>query len=221
MRQNRFDFMKPPRPTFNPDAERESRFNPAAFFAHRDRLARLSVAGLIVCSVVSLISLFLVLRFSTQAPVVLGVDRSGIPFGERGTSFAEAKGLHVEQALLATTALLSRSVGGFDLPEILQVLFSPSALEMAQALQARESTEFQDKNVSQKPHIARVEALETRPDLVLVAVSGKLSRNGVFRQQPFVEVVAFSLHLSLKLNPDILRNRRHPTIVAEFTLTYE
>ena len=213
--------MKTSRVTTAPDPEREARFDPAAFFAHKDRLARLSVAGLIASSLVSLISLVLVWRFSAQAPVVLGVDRSGIPFGERGTSFAEAKDLHVEQALLATTALLSRGLGGFDLPEILQALFSPSALEMAQTLQVQESAEIQEKHISQKPHIARVEALETRPDLVLVAVSGKLSRNGVFRQQPFVEVVPFTLHLSLKLNPDILRNRRHPTIVAEFTLTYE
>lgn len=204
-----------------PVVELETRFNAAAFFAHKDRLARLSMAGIIGCSAVTLASLALVFRFSTQPPVVLGVDRSGVPFGERGTSFAEAKNLHIEQALLATLALFSRSSADFDLPEILSTLFSSSALEMANSLKVREAGEFQEKGLSQKPHVSRIEALETRPDMVLVLVSGKLARNGVFRQQPFMEVVPFTLQLTLKLNSDILRNRRHPTIVDTFILKYE
>lgn len=199
----------------------ERAFSPPAFFANKDRMSRLCATAAIFSSLTTLLCLILIFRFATQSPLILGVDRAGIPFGERGTSFSEAKELHAEQALLATTALLSRSPTDFDLPEILQPLFSGAALDMAKELKSRENAEFQEKAISQKPQVARVEALETRPDLVLVVVTGKLARNGSLRNQPFVEVVPFTLHLSLKLNSDLLRNKRYPTVVSQFVLRYE
>lgn len=207
---------KPEMPHPKPDG-----FNAATFFAQKDRLVRFSLASALIALVVTLLSLVLVFRLTSQKPVVVGVDRAGIPFGERGTDFADAKQLHLEQALLATTALLSKGPSDFDLPEILKSLFASSALQMANELKQAEAEEFRTKQLQQKPHVARIEVLETRPDVVLVSVTGKISRVGTFRQQQFSEILPFTLQMSLKLNDDILHNRRHPTIVSEFSLKYE
>ena len=54
-----------------------------------------------------------------------------------------------------------------------------------------------------------------------IQVSGQLVRKGVFRDQAFAEVLPFILDMVLKHNTDLLRNRRQPTVVSEFSLRYE
>jgi hypothetical protein len=149
------------------------------------------------------------------------LDPAGNVFVTPGRAFDEAKELHIEQGLLATSALLLRNPAGFDLTELLQTLFAANAFNQAVALKAAESTEFGEKQIHQKPLVTRIEALGIRPDAVRLQVTGQLKRDGIFRQQPFTEVLPFVLDLVLKHNPDLLRNRRQPTVVVEFKLNYE
>ncbi len=194
---------------------------PGHFLANKDRQARWCVAALLVSGTTNLLALALLFQTFARPPWFCTLDLGGNPYVSEGKRFAQARSLHVQQALDAVTVLLYRTQSDFDFPERLPELFAAPALQAANKLKADEAPEFQDKALSQKAHIARVEALETRPDLVRVMVSGKLARYGLFHQQPFNEVIPFRLALTLRLNPDLLGRGRFPTLVEEFQLKYE
>lgn len=181
----------------------------------------LSMATGLASCIVSCISLFLVLKAMNKDVQFVVMDQNGGIFVENGKSFDQAKELHVEQALLATTSLLLRSPNDFDLPELLRAMYLPQALNQAVSLKGVETSEFLLKQIHQQPSVTQIEALETRPNLVRIQVSGQVVRNGVFRDQSFTEVLPFILDLVLKHNTDLLRNRRQPTLVSEFSLRYE
>jgi hypothetical protein len=52
-------------------------------------------------------------------------------------------------------------------------------------------------------------------------VTGHLVRSGLFAGQPLLEVVPFTLRLTLTRNPDLLQAGRYPVVVTAFTLQYE
>ena len=187
-------------------------FRAPAFFAHKDRVARWSLTAVLVLGVSQGLTLVLVFYLATRPPWLAGAGRP--------TSLAEAKDVQVEQSLLATQALLQRSAADFDWPELLEAHFSRPALAQAAALKASEAQEFHDKGISQKAHVRQIEALDTRPDQVRVAITGRLERHCVLQQQPFTEQVPFTLRLNFRLNPDVLGARRHPLVVTDFELTY-
>lgn len=201
------------------DAAEVSAF--AVFFARKERLMMLSMATGLASCIVSCISLFLVLKAMNKDVQFVVMDHNGGIFVENGKSFDQAKELHVEQALLATTALLLRSPNDFDLPELLRAMYLPQALNQSVSLKGIEASEFLLKQIHQQPSVTQIEALETRPNLVRIQVSGQVVRKGVFRDQSFTEVLPFILDLVLKHNTDLLRNRRQPTLVSEFSLKYE
>jgi len=212
--------MNPAHPE-SPEMSHPSPPRMAVFFAQKDRLVRWCVITTFASIVCAVLSLVIALGATTQPMRFVVLDPAGNVFVTPGRVFDEARELHVEQALLATTAVLLRNPNNFDLPELLQSLFAANALNQALALKTTEAPEFQTKQIHQKPIVSRLEALETRPDAVRIQVTGQLLRTGIFQQQSFSEVVPFILDLVLKHNPDLLRNRRQPTVVVEFQLRYE
>ena len=193
----------------------------AALFAQKDRLLRWCTLTVLAAVLSSVLSLCVAIGAARQEMRFVVLDPAGNTELAPGRLFAEAKELHIHQALLATTALLLRNPGNFDLPELLPALFAPGALNQAKTLVMAEAEEFQQKLIHQQPNVARLEAIEIRPSAVRVQVSGQLVRKGTFQQQGFVEPVPFILDLVLKPNSDLLRNRRQPTVVTEFSLRYE
>lgn len=196
-------------------------FNAGAFFAHKDRLARLTCAVALAALVVAGLALALGLKTSAQPVQFVVLDANGTCFHTLGAVFQDAKELHLQQATLATLALLLRNPRDFDLPELLQALFSRTALNQASALKTAEAGEFAARQIRQKPEITRIEAITTRQQEVQIQVTGQLVRNGLVQDAPFTELVRFTLRLVLVPNPDLLRNRRQPTIVNQFSLKYE
>ena len=219
----------------NPTAESERRmcvipermpptkapFNAAAFFAGKDRLARLGMLVALVALVVAGLAVTLALSSARQKVLFVVLDPAGNVIIVPGVTFSEAKELHVQQSMLATSALLLRNPKDFDQPEMLQALFSRSALAQASALKAVEAREFSERQIEQKPQITRIDAIVTRQEEIQITVKGKVTRWGVVQQAPFTEVIPFTLGLLLKPNPDLLRNRRQPTVVTHFNLNYE
>jgi hypothetical protein len=197
------------------------RINFPAFFAHKDRLARLALAVAVAALLVTALALLSATASARRGVRFVVLDPAGNWILAPGATFAEAKELHVQQALLATTALLLRNPQDFDQPEILQALFGRVALSLAVQLKGAEGREFLERQIHQKPQVARITAVETREDQVQLRVTGELARSGVFEQAPFTEVIPFTLRLTLRPNPDLLRNRRQPTLVTDFALLYE
>ena len=197
------------------------RLDPAAFLAGRDRLARwaLLVAALsLACTALSSV---LTLTRGQKEVLFVVLDPNGDVFVVPGAKFVEAKELHVQQSLLAATALLLRNPKDFDQLEILQSFCSPTAWTQARALKAAEAGEFEARQMQQKPIITRIEAISTRQSEVQVQVTGQLARWGLVQKASFSEAVPFTLRLVFKANPDLLRNRRQPLVLTQFTLHYD
>jgi hypothetical protein len=216
--------MQPERntPVFSERAEPTRRpLIPSAFLAGKDRLARLALLVAALALLCVALALALALSRGQQPVLFVVLDPNGNVIVAPGVTFVEAKELHVQQSMLAATALLLRNPKDFDQPEILQALLSPSALAQARAMKAAEASEFEARQMQQKPQITRIEAIATRQAEVQVQVTGKLARWGMVEQAPFSDAVPFSLRLVLKLNPDLLHNRRQPVVVTQFTLHYE
>ena len=198
-----------------------SPLTPAAFLAGKDRLARQALLVAALALLVAALALGLAFSRGHQPVLFVVLDPNGNVILAPGVTFVEAKDLHVQQSLLAATALLLRNPKDFDQPEILQALFSPAALAQARAVKAAEAGEFEARQMQQKPQITRIEAIATRQEEVQVQVTGQLARWGVVQQAPFSDAVPFTLRLVLKPNPDLIRNRRQPVVVTQFTLKYE
>jgi hypothetical protein len=197
------------------------RLDPAAFLAGKDRLARLALLVAALALVSAALSLGLAFSRGRQPVLFVVLDPNGNVILAPGVTFVDARELHVQQSLLAATALLLRNPKDFDQPEILQALLSPGALAQAKAMKAAEAAEFEARQMQQKPQITRIEAIATRQEEVQVEVTGQLARWGLVEQASFSDAVPFSLRLVLKPNPDLARNRRQPVVVTQFTLKYE
>jgi hypothetical protein len=197
------------------------RFDAAAFLAGKDRFARAALFVAALALLTAALAIGLAISRGRQPVLFVVLDPNGNVLVAPGATFAEAKELHVQQALLAATALLLRNPKDFDQPEILQAILSSGALAQAKALKAAEAQEFEDRQMQQKPLISRIEAIDTRQQEVQVQATGQLARWGVVQQASFSDSVPFNLRLVLRPNPDLLRNRRQPTVVSQFTLRYE
>lgn len=204
----------PPAPATLPRAR--AHFDPTTLFTQRDRLPWF---WFLVAVLVSLGAAWdrhaLVAHFKQRERVVI-IDPSQTYYLSPLLQFQEAKALHVQQAELATLALLQRNPRDFDHPEILRSMFLKNAYAKALDARSRDAPEFRSKQLHQKPEIARVEILSTRQDAVFANVTGQLIRSGIFQDKAFNEGLAFSLRLHLVRNPNMAANGRFPTAVAEF-----
>jgi hypothetical protein len=133
--------------------------------------------------------------------------------------FEEAKDLHETMALWATLAYFQRNPKGWDYPDMLQKLFLADAYVKANADREKSQTEFDAKNIHQKPEVFKLEILRTREDRVLVKVEGQLVRAGVFENQSFAESPKFTLTLTFARNPDMVANKRYPLGVWSYECT--
>ncbi|MCP5523230.1 MAG: hypothetical protein H7A46_16975 [Verrucomicrobiales bacterium] len=216
--------METPRttPTVNERiAARGRPFSWGAFFAHKDRLARLAMAVALLALLITALALMLTMSQARRGVRFVVLDPAGNWVLAPGNTFAAAKELHVQQSLLAANALLLRNPDGYDQPEVLDAMFGRQAIAQALQLKNLEAAEFHDRHIQQKPQVHRINAIETRDDRVQIEVTGQLLRTGLYRNSPFTEVLPFRLRLTFRPNPDLLKSRRQPTIVTEFTLAYD
>lgn len=193
----------------------------AQWYAQKDQMMRRCLWALAVSQVAWMTVLWR-MQSSRSEPIWMGYsDSNGSMWLGPGQKLIDSKSLHLEEALWATKALLDRGPTSMDLPELIEALFVGDALQTIERLRASERKEFDEKKIHQKAEVMQVEAVETRPNLVLVKVAGQLVRSGVFRNEPILEAVPFQLKLSLRPNPDLLKNRRRPLNVVGFQLSYE
>jgi hypothetical protein len=185
-----------------PAAPREG-FSPVRLFADNAFAARLW---------------FIISAYRTRERVVV-LDGAGTFSVSPLLGFEEAKDLHEAMALLATQALFERNPKGFDYPELLQRLYLTNAFQKTQADREKSQSEFEVKNIHQKPEVFKIDILRTRENQVIVKVEGQLIRTGVFSGQTFAESPKFTLNLTLVRNPDMLANKRYPLAVWSYDYT--
>ena len=202
------------------DAAR-SGFDLAAILQSRERLLRLLLCMALGSTAVAFLAILVIAGLAARSAQFVVLDPGGNTIVAPGASFSEAKEVHVQQALLIASALLTRNAQDFDQPEVLRAICSREALAQVAELKAAEAREFSTREMEQKPRINRIDALATRQGDVQMKVVGEVARFGYLQQSPFVETLPFTLVLDLQFNADILRNRRQPTILRHFTLTYE
>lgn len=191
-------------------APRARKFSPARLFADHAFAAR--AWCIIACAAVALaiIQPFLIMRAVSGRERVVVLDGAGTFSVSPVLGFEEAKELHEAMTLWATMALLQRNPRDFDYPDVLQKLYLADAFRKAQADRESTKSEFETKNIHQKPEVFKMDILRTRDDRVLVKVEGQLIRTGIFENQTFTESPKFTLNLTLARNPNMLANKRYP-----------
>jgi len=191
-------------------------FDPTQLFAQRDRLPWFWFFVAVGVTVVAAVDRYHIINQFKQRERVVIIDPSQTYYISPLLQFQEAKDLHIQQAELATTALLERSPKDFDHVDLLKQMFLKSALQKAQDQRTREAVEFRSKQLHQKPEIGRIDILATRENEVLATVSGQVIRTGIFQEKAFTEAFNFKLSLRLLRNPNMALNGRFPTAVSDF-----
>jgi hypothetical protein len=190
------------------------------FLADKDRVSRAALRVTLVALAVSIASIAYAGFAFTRPPLFVVVDPNGNILPIPGATFPEARELHVREAMLATTALMSRNARGFDQPEFLQGMFSPAANQMAQRVLEADAREFSERQIHQKPQISKIDAVETSSDRVQIQVVGEVLRWGFIQQAPYSDAIPFTLRLTLRSNPDLLRLKLQPLLIESFDLVY-
>jgi hypothetical protein len=190
--------------------------DPIRILVDRDRLAWFwFLVAFLVLIGATVERLYLVESFKQREHVVI-IDPAGTFYVSPLLKFEEAKDLHVQQSTLATLALLERNPNGFDHDDWLRAIFLKNALAKAQNARIAEDAEFKAKQLHQKAEIGKIDILNTRENYVLVQITGQLVRSGIFQDKTFAEAIPFKLSFKLQRNPDMVRNGRFPTAVADF-----
>ena len=192
------------------------RFDPIQLFAQRDRLPWFWFFVAVAVTVLAAFDRLQLVRQFKQRERVVIIDPAGTYYLSPLLQFQEAKDLHVQQATLATVALLERNPKDFDHPDLLKQVFLKQSLGKAQDLKGQEAVEFRSKQLHQKAEIGRIDILTTRENEILAHVSGQVIRTGIFQEKAFNEAFSFTLRLQLLRNPNMASNGRFPTAVADF-----
>ena len=95
--------------TDSPDLSPPPKVDFPRFFARKDRLVHLCVTLTLVSALVSAVSLLALIRATQRRVPFVMVGTDDAVMVCFGRSFEEAGRLHLQQALLTTTALLSRN----------------------------------------------------------------------------------------------------------------
>ena len=132
--------------------------------------------------------------------------------------FAEAKTMHLDQAELASLALLNRNPAGFDSERRLKYLFNKPCFEKVAALAEQDASAFEEKSLHQKAELLETKIQKMSGRSVQVLVNGQLIRTGVFERKVFNEVLRFQLRMTFDANPSLVENGRFPTVVSDFNL---
>ncbi|HVS52409.1 MAG TPA: hypothetical protein VHD62_08645 [Opitutaceae bacterium] len=194
-------------------------FSPAKLFADHAFAAR--AWCLIACAAValSIVEPYFIIKAANSRERVVVLDGAGTFSISPVLGFEQAKELHEAMTLWATLALFQRNPQGFDYPDVLQKLFLTDAYQKAQHDRDVTKSEFELKNIHQKPEVFKMDVLRTREDRVLVKVEGQLVRTGVFENQVFTEAPKFTLNLTFARNPNMLANKRYPLAVWTYDYT--
>lgn len=212
LRETVIDQTRPPPAS----AVRGPRFSPAKLFADYAFAAR--IWFLVACGALAfcVIQPYLIIKAYRARERVVVLDGAGSFSVSPLLGFEEAKDLHEAMALWAVLAYFQRNPKGWDYPDILQKLFLADAHAKANADREKSQTEFDAKQIHQKPEVFKLDILRTREDRVLVKVEGQLVRAGVFENQSFTESPKFTLTLTFARNPDMLANKRYPLAVWNY-----
>lgn len=192
------------------------KIDPIRIFVDKDRLAWFWFITAFVILLAAAVDRYCLIQSFKQRERVVIVDPAGTFYVSPLLKFEEAKELHAQQSTLATMALLERNPRGFDNEDLLKQMFLKNALVKAQTIRAAENAEFQAKQLHQKAEIGKIDILNTRENYVLTQVTGQLVRTGIFEDKAFAEAIPFKLSFKLQRNPDMVRNGRFPTAVADF-----
>lgn len=190
--------------------------DPIRILVDRDRLAWFWFIVAFVILIGAAVDRFYLVQSFKQRERVVIIDPAGTFYVSPLLKFEEAKELHAQQSTLAAMAFLQRNPAGFDHEDLLKQMFLKNAFAKAQNARAAEDAEFKAKQLHQKAEIGKIEILNTRENYVLAQITGQLLRSGIFQDKAFAEAIPFKLSLKLQRNPDMVRNGRFPTAVADF-----
>jgi hypothetical protein len=135
-------------------------------------------------------------------------------------TFEQAKQVHTELAKLAAETIFSRNPDGFDDPERLERLFSPTPTARLTREAARDADVFRVQAVHQKFEAGTIRELQVDNNTALVSVDGQVLRHALFNGRAVDDTKAVTVFLKLAANEDMVRNGRYPLVVTNYDLRF-
>ena len=123
-------------------------------------------------------------------------------------------------AIWGTQALLQRSPVGYDLPEMLDALFTKDARKKANESLSAQMQDIEERSIHQKPEISKYTALKEEGDTRLIKVEGSVIRTGNYDDVPISESQPFELLMEIVRNPNLNSRKQYPYLVKNFKITY-
>jgi hypothetical protein len=136
-------------------------------------------------------------------------------------TFEEAKHIHAELAKMAAETIFSRNPDGFDNPERLERLFSPSSTATLNKDASKDADAFRVGQIHQKFEAGQIRELELDSNTALVSVEGQVLRTGIFNQRQVQDTKKVTVFLRLATNTDMARNGRYPLVVTNYEERFE
>lgn len=180
----------------------------------------MGIAGLLL--IINIASPIVLIQLLRKDQLVIAIDGADTFHIGPGADFEQSEQLMTTHGVLAALTLLQRSAVGFDLPEMLQQLFTAEAKAKATAQLEEVLEELKSKNERWRPEIAKVEMVSIEADkLFALRVTGQLIKNGVAAGQPYEVPYNFTLLLRFVRNPRLMQNARYPLVVYDFEIRIE
>ena len=206
----------------------ESRTNPKKVQQERKQRAQTSILSELsskrlwmgisaLLLVINVVSPIILVKLLSKDQLVIAIDGANTFHIGPGADFVQSDQLITTHGVLAALALLQRSPIGFDLPEMLQQLFTPGAKEKATKELATVMDELKSKNERWRPEVSKVEMGSIEGDrLFALRVTGQLLKNGVAAGQAYEVPYNFTLLLRFVRNPKLTQNAKYPLVVYDF-----
>jgi len=187
-------------------------------FARKQRLALAWFAVAVVSWIWAAVDRWHLLAEINHRRDITIIDSLGTYYVSPVVDIQHAKDLHAMQTKWACKALFERNPGGLDNPELFQQMFLRAAAEKAKAQWQKTQAEYKAKDLHQKVELGAPEILALRNGTFITAVEVQLIRTGSYKGTPINEVLWCRAKFKFLVNPDLSRNARFPTAVADYEL---
>jgi hypothetical protein len=151
-----------------------------------------------------------------EKPQYVIMDGAGNYYVAPSVEFEHAGELHAAQTRLAVETLYSRGPEKLEYPHRLERLFTPEALgQIRGELFSPDERPFREQQIHQTVEILEAGVYKDKIDprgMAITHSKALLTRHSTFQGQEKTEVFEMEIYLWWRLNPDMARNGRFPTV---------
>lgn len=179
----------------------------------------MAIAGFLLLT--NLVTPIILVQTLIKPQLVVALDGANTFHVGPGQDYAASDEITTTHGVLGSLALLQRSEVGFDLPEMMERLYTRLANQKAKDQLQGEMEGMKERKERWRPEVSSVELVRVDDDrLYVIRAQGQLIKSGVAAGGRYETAQEYTLLLRLIRNPDILRNGRYPLVVYDYELSF-